>query len=138
MAKYNKAEKALKDYIKARGLDFSDTMKKEDKQDRPVYSLTAGLKQEKDMLVNFIVLIILWSTTSIAYYINTYQIKNLQSTQKSPIFYLIMALSIGEAIAYVSNRLFYSKLGHKLLFTIGQSMTILGAGGIIFMLQYEF
>ena len=75
IASWNQSQSELVDYLFRQKIDTND--KKIFSQTSIKKSLKEGLKEDKNLLINFLLMLALWSLVSCNYYINQYQIKGL-------------------------------------------------------------
>lgn len=132
MASWNKSQTTLQDYIHWRKLDTSDKPIEAQKTAVEPSALMDGLRSDSKLLTNFIIMMCLWTLTSINYYLNMYRITYLDKNGNYSLYFTILMLSLADFLAFNLNRIFYSRMGIKVLVVIAECITLIGAIGHIF------
>lgn len=94
-------------------------------------SLADGLRQDSTLLLNFVLMILIWSIMSITYYIFQFQLKN----QGENFIFNIFAIGIAELLSVMLARFLFYVYGFKKVFLLTQVVCMIGGCGLI--LIYE-
>jgi hypothetical protein len=118
----------MKDYIKTEEIDTNDVSKNLIKEKQNI-SLTNALREDSTLLINFVLLMFIWSIMSISYYINSYMIQQYYGS----IVRNLYAIAFGEMISAFLSRYFFYIYGFKKVMGVAQIICMIGGLGIIFI-----